>query len=60
MINYSIDIKKLLGVIDNNVKINGVEDVICSKHEDSPLPPKVLFKASRSMKLETIIEEITK
>ena len=44
MINYSIDIKKLLGVIDNNVKINGVEDVTCSKHEDSPLPPKVLFK----------------
>ena len=32
MINYSIDIKKLLGVIDNNVKINGVEDVTCSKH----------------------------
>ena len=31
MINYSIDIKKLLGVIDNNVKINGVEDVIFSK-----------------------------
>ena len=23
MNNYSIDIKKLLGVIDNNVKING-------------------------------------
>ena len=44
MNNYSIDIKKLLGVIDNNVKINGVEDVTCSKHEDSPLPPKVLFK----------------
>ena len=44
MINYSIDIKKLLGVIDNNVKINGVEDVTCSKQEDSPLPPKVLFK----------------
>ena len=44
MINYSIDIKKLLGVIDNNIKINGVEEVTCSKHEDSPLPPKVLFK----------------
>ena len=44
MINYSIDTKKLLGVIDNNVKINGVEDVTCSKQEDSPLPPKVLFK----------------
>ena len=25
MNNYSIDIKKLLGVIDNNVKIYGVE-----------------------------------
>ena len=30
MNNYSIDIKKLLGVIDNNVKINGVEEVTCS------------------------------
>ena len=44
MINYSIDIKKLLGVYDKNIIINGVEDVTCSKYEDSPLPPKVLFK----------------
>ena len=44
MNNYSIDIKKLLGVIDNNIKIYGVENITCSKHKDSPLPPKVLLK----------------
>ena len=55
MINYSIDIKKLLGVIDNNVKINGVEEVTCSKHEDSPLPPKVLFKISSSSNIPLLV-----
>ncbi len=44
MNNYSDRYKKLLGLIDNNVKINRVEDVTYSKHKYSSLPPKVLFK----------------
>ena len=44
MNNYSDRYKKLLELIDNNIKINRVENVTYSKHKYSPLPPKVLFK----------------
>lgn len=43
MNNYNIDIKKLLGIEDENIKILGVEDVTTPSCENSPLPPKVLF-----------------
>ncbi|GAB7569003.1 ISL3 family transposase [Gemella massiliensis] len=43
MNNYNTDLKILLGVNDNNIKITGVEDVKCTK-QSTQLLPKILFK----------------
>ncbi|MGX7086437.1 ISL3 family transposase [Gemella bergeri] len=43
MNNYNTDLKKLLGINDNNIKITGVKNVTCTK-QSSILLPTALFK----------------